>query len=568
MIEQKPAREAPAPPPTADTPEVKKAAASEPMLCVDNIQGNILGGFMKDHQMLIFLKITDVPAFKKWLKTLTPFIATAGEVLAFNRLFKALRTRRGETNTVKATWNNIAFSFGALKQLAVDADAFTDAAFRDGLASRSQSLGDPADAGAEGNPGNWFIGGPNEEADVVLIVASDDRDDLFDEVARIEDSIFSFRVNGQPASSGAQLIYKQQGQNLPGSLAGHEHFGFLDGVSQPGIRGLLPNGEFLTLRQNPQDDDQGKPGQDLLWPGEFVFGYSGQDPEGEEEGPNSLNGNAPAWAQDGSFLVFRRLRQDVFGFHSFLRDTAGVLGVPPDLFGAKLVGRWPSGAPILRAQNSDDAALADNDCANNNFEFQADATQEPGDPPDSPGAGQCAEPGRFPESPGDKPGIICPYAGHIRKTYPRDDVFNNNGSRGLNENTTQTHRLLRRGIPFGEVSSSTTTAPFEDTVDRGLLFLAYQTSVVEQFEFVTKAWVNNANFKEPFDEANKSGAGHDPIIGQNGQDPNRERKFIVTINGQPKVVSTQKDWVIPTGGGYFFSPSIDALCLLAGVDRP
>jgi hypothetical protein len=26
----------------------------------------------------------------------------------------------------------------------------------------------------------------------------------------------------------------------------------------------------------------------------------------------------------------------------------------------------------------------------------------------------------------------------------------------------------------------------------------------------------------------------------------------------------QNDWVIPTGGGYFFSPSIDGLRLLAG----
>lgn len=562
MIEQKPAREAPVSSPL-QAPEagllanIEQKTVAEPPLAVENIQGNILGGFMKDHQMLIFLKITDVADFKKWLTTLTPFIATAGEVLAFNSLFKALRSRRGETDAVKATWVNIAFSFDALKRLSEDADEFTDPAFRAGLADRSQALGDPADSAAK-----WFVGGPNNEADIVLIVASDNQDDLFAEVARLEDNIFSFRLNGQSASSGLQLIHKQLGQNLPGSLAGHEHFGFLDGVSQPGVRGVLPDGKFLTPRQNSLNRDQGKPGQDLLWPGEFVFGYPGQDADKEvkEPGDNSLKDNAPAWAQDGSFLVFRRLRQDVFGFHSFLQAEAARLGLAPDFFGAKLVGRWPSGAPILRAQTGDNAALADSDCANNNFEFRSASVLAPSTQP--AGSGDCSEPSgpnSFPVSPGDKTGAICPFAGHIRKAYPRDDITPG-GAGGADEDEqseqsesdTQTHRLLRRGIPFGEASRSTPTAPFQDNVDRGLLFLAYQTSIKDQFEFVTQNWVNNPGFAT-------RDAGHDPIIGQNGQSADRKRTFKVPINGSDQTIETKADWVIPTGGGYFFSPSIAAL---------
>ena len=103
--------------------------------------------------------------------------------------------------------------------------------------------------------------------------------------------------------------------------------------------------------------------------------------------------------------------------------------------------------------------------------------------------------------------------------------------------------------------------PFFDFGERGLIFLAYQTSIVEQFEFILKQWVNNPNFKEPR-------AGHDPIIGQNNAPgANRERQFTIafTRNGveQREVISTQVDWVIPTGGGYFFSPSIAALELFA-----
>jgi Dyp-type peroxidase family len=568
MLNRRPAREAPAPSPSqrgADAPHPD--ATNEPVLSVANIQGNILGGFMKDYQMLIFFKIVEVRHFKRWLKSLIPFMATADEVITFNRLFKEMRARRGDSQALKATWINIAFSYQALRRLCVDANLFTDQAFKDGLCKRSESLGDPIDKEAEGHPQNWLVGGPDNEVDGMLIVASDDRRDLFDEITRLEASIYAPRTaKGEPGRSGVQIIFKQYGANLPGTLAGHEHFGFLDGVSQPGLRGLLSknSNDFLTLRQSPEDKDQGKPGQDLLWPGEFVFGYAGQDRDKaiEKPGQDSLKGAAPEWARDGSFLVFRRLRQDVFAFHDFLHKTSRDFGIAPDFLGAKLVGRWPSGAPILRAQTEDNAALADNDCANNNFEFQEETSEQA--QVDGQGAAQCAQPRLFPPSPGDKTGAICPFAAHIRKVYSRDDTPLDPQEKFPNESDAQTHRLLRRGIPYGEVSRSSPQAPFQDSVDRGLLFLAYQTSIERQFEYVTKVLVNNPNFKEPFDGEARQGAGYDPIIGQNNRDSSRRRQFIVTFKDdhgveRREVVSTEKDWVIPTGGGYFFAPSIRAL---------
>jgi Dyp-type peroxidase family len=530
------------------------------------IQGNIVVGFNKDFQTLLFLEIVNVSDFKRWLRALVPFIASASEVLAFNRLFKEIRSRRGASQTIQATWINIALSYRALTQLAGDAELFIDGSFKSDLAARSARLGDPTDPAAEGHPQNWLVGGPDNQADVILIIASDAHNDMLREVSRIERSLYPTRgPDGRITRSGARVISRQEGATLPQPLAGHEHFGFLDGVSQPGLRGRISADptDVLTLRQNPHDREQGKPGQKLLWPGEFVFGYPGQDSQAEDitqPGPVAVAG--PAWAENGSFLVYRRLRQDVAGFEQFIHQTAQQLGIAPELVGAKLMGRWASGAPILRAPEADDPALGDSDCANNHFEFGKASKQILPDDQASPI--DCSDrkehgtqlPDLFPTSEGDPLGQICPFASHIRKVYPRDDPSKTLPS--ANEASTQTHRLLRRGIPFGE--------PFrhdlgEDSEERGLHFLAYQTSIEGQFEFVIRLWVNHPDFKDP-------GAGYDMIIGQNNTPgAERERRFTISFVrdgvAQRAVITTHAEWVIPTGGGYFFAPSIVALEHLA-----
>jgi len=75
---------------------------------------------------------------------------------------------------------------------------------------------------------------------------------------------------------------------------------------------------------------------------------------------------------------------------------------------------------------------------------------------------------------------------------------------------------------------------------------------------VIKNWVNSPDFKDP-------GSGHDPILGQSEKDRNRERFFSIKLaNGEQQTIRLEKDWVIPTGGGYYFSPSIRALEILSG----
>ncbi|MEH1798712.1 MAG: Dyp-type peroxidase [Nostoc sp.] len=546
-------------------------APNDPILNVNNIQGNILGGFNKDYQALLFLEIENPNAFKHWLESQIKFIATASEVIAFNRLFKSSKERRGREGTVKATWVNIAFSFEGLKKLTNDADAFTDTSFKAGLAARAVDLNDPVDK--DGKPIGWVVGGPdNGKVDLVFIIASDDRADLLAEVSRILESIVVFTDDqNNVKSSGARITFLEEGANLPAPLSGHEHFGNKDGISQPGIRGRLSDNpkELLTPRQNPENQNQGKPGQDVLWPGEFVFGYEGQNDDAKtlEDSKGEVVSAGLHWANDGSYLVFRRLRQDVYKFHHFLNEKAANLNTDPQKVSAKLIGRWPSGAPTVRTPEKDAPKLGDDDNANNDFEFNGDDPLK-----DHFFRNDVVPPSK------DATGLRCPFIAHTRKTYPRNDKTPGGGGPGpeeidRSEVTTQTHRLLRRGIPYGPVSASTPNNPLKDKkfVDRGLHFLAYQTSIVDQFEFVTKFWANNPEFsKEAATGHEFKGEltlGHDPIIGQsknNKPGDNRTREFYIHLEddqGKPrtKKLTAPEDWVIPTGGGYFFAPSISAL---------
>lgn len=72
-------------------------APEEPVLDVRDIQGNSLVGFNKDHQAFLFFQITSVPAAKRWLGGIASRVATAEEVLAFLRLFRTMRDRRGRS---------------------------------------------------------------------------------------------------------------------------------------------------------------------------------------------------------------------------------------------------------------------------------------------------------------------------------------------------------------------------------------------------------------------------------------------------------------------------------------
>jgi Dyp-type peroxidase family len=547
----------------------------EGALEVDEIQGNGLAGFNKDYQAFLFLRISPddgaPAAVRAWVAALAPQISSLREVHAFNQLFRILRRRLGRDPVgVGATWMNIAFSREGIMRLvsAEDADLFLDEAFKAGLAQNSPDLGDPSDASAEGNPVNWMIGGPGNEADILIILASDFPEMLASRITSIRTQLETATASdGLPLSGYLKIVYLQPGQTLPAPLTGHEHFGFRDGISQPGARGKLDENQYLTPRilagaqDNASLPEFSRPGQPLVWPGQFVFGYprqSDEDPqmpmgfdaESGEAAPEYLPG--PNWARNGSYVVVRRLRQDVPAFQAAVADAvrqaaAQGLTVTADETAALMVGRWPGGAPLMRSPLKSDPDLAANGLAVNHFAYVNDTealSVLPGNgPPDT-----------FPQASGDFVGARCPLSAHVRKVNPRDTIT----EQGRASDTLR-RLVLRRGIPYG--SPIPEWADEDDPVqseDRGLMFVSYQSSIVDQFAFLQRQWANNALF--PSD-----GGGQDPLIGQQEQDGKRIRFFDLAFADSASVtVELDGDWVIPTGGGYFFSPSISSLTTVFG----
>jgi len=290
----------------------------------------------------------------------------------------------------------------------------------------------------------------------------------------------------------------------------------------------------------------------LIWPGEFLFGYprnTGTLAWYKETGThidqntNYVPTDYPEWVKDGNYIVYRRLRTLTGRFKQFCHQKAIEYNLSPDYIGALIFGRWPNGEPLIRSLGPDPPAFADQYGKNllyrNNFAYQSLydpeklAAQYP--------------PDKYPAQHPDPLGQICPFAAHARKMNPRDSSTD----QGPNEVTTR-HRIMRRASNYGK--RPLLGEKDEDEDDRGLLFFCYQTDLQDQFEFLQNQWANRTDPPTP--------GGHDLIIGQNIiPNQKRLREFQVYIPSK-QAYDTWTDipqFVVTTGSGYFFTPSIKAL---------
>ncbi|KAF8217810.1 DyP-type peroxidase [Mycena galopus ATCC 62051] len=455
----------PAAQPDLPTVQAATAAASTVGLNLSDIQGDVLIGMKKKLELFYFFSIQNATAFKSKLKSdILPLVTTTTQLLA--------------VSTQPITAVNIAFSQTGLTALGIT-DSLGDSVFSGGQFKDLTNLGDPGST-------NWVPQFKGTGIHGVFLFASDTQDKINNTVSSLQSAL----------GSSIKNVYSLQAAARPGAEAGHEHFGYLDGISNPAVTGFTAN---------PM------PGQAIVATGTILVNETGDSVK------------RPAWTKDGSFLVFRQLKQLVPEFNKFLTDHAIVeKGLTAqqgsDLLGARMIGRWKSGAPVDLAPLFDDPALGANPLKNNNFTFQ------------HPDAILATNQTR------------CPFSAHIRKTRPRADL-------GIIPEDLA-NQIIRAGIPYGPEVSAAEAASNTTSTERGLAFVAYQSNIGKGFQFLQKTWADNAGFVHPE-------VGVDPIIGAlagaqrvvSGLDPTNSTKTLTLTT----------DFVVSRGGEYFFSPSLSAI---------
>lgn len=517
-------------------------APTEPVLRIHDIQGNVLPGLNTRCQLLLGVRFDEADAasaLRSWLARIMPRVTSLATAVA-QRNARRAALRRGELRPRAGPMLSLALNADGLRLLTSDVDEMHDEAFKGGMYGRS-SLGDPRPP-ARGSSETWLMGGSRGTTPHVLLTLGGD---VEQELARSGQ-----RTVEEARRAGGSTIFEQAGQVLPGA---REHFGFRDGISQPAARGRLSDLDrhYLVRRYLCPDDPaaltQASPGQPLVWPGQFVFGYPGQDstdplPPLEPERPFG-----PEWMVDGSYLVVRRLQQDVAAFRAGLTELRGQIAVQAgvdlgeDQVAALIVGRLPDGAGLTRDPEDPDKLGV------NHFAF-ANAVPPAcvlADDSSEPDARRVAGPRLVAGAPADDPASRCPGFAHIRKTNPRDLTTDQGDAAD-----TLARLVARRGITWGSPFPNGAADHTADLADRGVLFQSYQASIVDQFEVLNTRWMNRAGAPE-------ARSGHDLLVGQHHEPAGRRAEL--HIAGSVVELNPSAHWVLPTGGGYFFTPSISAL---------
>jgi hypothetical protein len=226
-------------------------------LDLNEIQGDLLSGMQKHAELFLFFKIADAARFKDLAREYVVSRLTNGRMVRERDGSVEARRHRGGSGQMPWLGVNLGFTRDGLMRLLGPNRPRMDPAFERGADDPETiaALNDPP-------PSKWLRNFLSDRIDGVFLIAGPDK--------------FFVTSHGNTLrgrlGSAMKTVYSEIDTVRPGHERGHEHFGFSDGISQPGIRGLTP------LSRPSAAPEQGLPGQDLIWAGEFVLGYPGQDP--------------------------------------------------------------------------------------------------------------------------------------------------------------------------------------------------------------------------------------------------------------------------------------------------
>ena len=463
---------------------------------LSDIQGYIVRGYKHmQYSRYAVLRVTDPLSAKQFLKDTVHAITNC-------------------THFPKTNCLNIAFTCAGLQALGLKSSNLANFTrpFREGITAdhRRRLLGD-IDSSA---PETWQWGGPNnEEVHILLMVFGKDKETALTYYDRLQAQF----------SAGLKEVIQLDGQTL---AMNREHFGFRDGISQPIIKGSGKHG----------------PADDYINAGEFLMGYKNEYdvyPDtpvlSEEQGnvfilPFDAGGTGKKdLGRNGTYMVMRQMQQDVSGYWKFMNEKTknpdGTINAEESVkLASKMMGRWPSGAPVVKFPDKDPGGESNDDY--------------------------------FRYSDHDKEGLKCPFGSHLRRTNPRDTFEDNGPEQSLK--LTRRHRIMRRARLYGDPFAGSPTN-YTPNGEVGLLFTCFNTDISRQFEFIQYTWANYPKFMQLYNDP-------DPICGvRENPVPGTEQNFTIQCEPVNKSITGLQRFITTKGGAYFFFPSLTAIEYLSTI---
>lgn len=482
------------------------------VLDIGDVQENILYGSRQSNVgWLCFLEITDSALFRSGLARALADGLIQGEL---QRPRPATRSRRDFSVTIGLSRRGV----DKLLPHEYCWRAANEDAFGEGMEHRAEKiLGDDIE--------KWDDGYKAKRIDAVVWVTAEN-----------DAALRRTQLAARKVLLGSKEVHREATSRLGAdpSIA-LEHFGFVDGVSQPWIAGVHP-------AVDPNREGGGKlvaGGRfEPLAIGEFLLGYV-------DEGNEVFPVPDPYWLfAGGTFLVVRKLQQDVAAFRRECDRLQAIAEPERNVavgqngaarksklaerasFAELLVGRYRDGTPLgtvdrtqppyrsAKRAISTSSALG---AIDNRIIYRDD-----------------------PE------GFGCPLGAHIRRANPRDAL-------GFDGVPAHRRRIIRRGMPYGRPLAP--DAREDDEVERGIMFLALNARIADQFEFIQQRWLNDG-------DAFRLGRNPDLIAGYWSDD--NSRQLVLQDARSPLQATIKHPLVTPRGGEYFFLPTISALRRLSG----
>jgi deferrochelatase/peroxidase EfeB len=467
---------------------------------------------------------------------------------------------------------NVAFTYAGLRHLDVPEDtlhSFSDE-FSMGMKARRDIIGDTGPSHYAHWDPIWNAEESGEVQHVHILISINGRTEgdveaRYQEIVAIQAranaafpearNVGVVQLSGHRGPDGVILDYQPAA-----ALAGQEnkeHFGYSDGISGTYFRGCGENPALIVGGGKPNGrDPRTLAGWDPLEPGEFILGHP------DEGGAYPEAPAPPLFSRNGTFLVYRKLHQNVASFRAYLDAEGARFRGGKEALAAKFAGRWRNGAPLSSFPTQEAAdAFAKELGELTALGYAGKLTREQETRLNALNLQLVAF-----DYVDDPDGAKCPFGSHTRRTNPRSGLQFQAEAFATPAALTNRRRILRRGLPYGLVEENAT-----DAGDHGVIMIILNADLSRQFEFVQQQWVNFgndfrlSNDKDPLigNHAVPVGADGCPATGRMVIEGDRSSDTPPYFcSGIPTLVETR-------GGDYFFVPSMTCLRMIGlGIVDP